>query len=147
MYNWFECRVKYDKTLDTGMIKSVAEPYLIDAFSFTEAEARIIEEVRPYISGEFSVAGITRKKFSETFFSETGDRYYKARLNYITLDEKSGAEKKTNVNFLVQASSVKEALEIVEREMNKTMIEYVIHTVGETQIQGVFFYPENNETE
>jgi len=130
MYNWFECKVRYDKTLDTGMIKTVTEPYLVDAMSFTEAEARIIEEMKPYISGDFTVSDI----------NETGDRYYKAKLYFITLDEKSGAEKKTAVNMLVQASVLKEAVEIVETEMKKTMVDYTFASVNETAIMDVFKY-------
>ena len=140
MYNWFECKVRYDKTLDTGMIKTVTEPYLVDAMSFTEAEARIIEEMQPYMSGEFTVADIKRVKFSDTFFNETGDRYYKAKLYFITLDEKSGAEKKTAVNMLVQATTLKEAVETVEAEMGKTMIDYTLASVNETAIMDVFKY-------
>ncbi len=140
MYNWFECKIKYDKMLETGMQKTVTEPYLVDALSFTEAEARIIEEIKPFISGEFSVSDIKRVKYTESFFNETGDRYYKARLYFITLDEKSGAEKKTAVNMLVQASDLKEAVEIVETEMKKTMIDYAIASVAETAIMDVFPY-------
>ena len=79
MANWFECRVKYDKMLENGMQKKVTEPYLVDALSFTEAEARIIEEVSPFISGEFSVSAVKRANFSELFFDETGDRWYNSR--------------------------------------------------------------------
>jgi chlorite dismutase len=140
MYNWFECKIKYDKMLETGMQKTVTEPYLVDALSFTEAEARIIEEIKPFISGEFSVSDIKRVKYTESFFNETGDRYYKARLYFISLDEKSGAEKKTAVNMLVQASELKEAVEIVETEMKKTMIDYAIASVAETAIMDVFPY-------
>lgn len=140
MYNWFECKIKYDKMFETGMQKSVTEPYLVDALSFTEAEARIIEEIKPFISGEFSVSDIKRVKYSDSFFNETGDRYYKARLHFITLDEKSGAEKKTAVNMLVQASELKEAVEIVETEMKKTMIDYAFASVTETAIMDVFPY-------
>ena len=140
MYNWFECKIKYDKMLETGMQKTVTEPYLVDALSFTEAEARIIEEIKPFISGEFSVSDIKRVKYTESFFNEAGDRYYKARLHFITLDEKSGAEKKTAVNMLVQASDLKEAVEIVETEMKKTMIDYAIASVAETAIMDVFPY-------
>lgn len=140
MYNWFECKIKYDKMLETGMQKTVTEPYLVDALSFTEAEARIIEEIKPFISGEFSVSDIKRVKYSDSFFNETGDRYYKARLHFITLDEKSGAEKKAAVNMLVQASELKEAVEIVETEMKKTMIDYAFASVTETAIMDVFPY-------
>lgn len=140
MYNWFECKVKYDKMLESGIQKSVTEPYLVDALSFTEAEARIIEEMKPFISGEFSVSDIKRVKYAESFFSEKGDRYYKAKLYFITLDEKSGTEKKTAVNMLVQASEVKEAVEIIEAEMKKTMVDYAIASVIETAIMDVFPY-------
>ncbi len=140
MYNWFECKVRYDKTLDTGMIKTVTEPYLVDALSFTEAEARIIKEMTPFISGEFTVSDIKRVKFSDSFFNESGDRYYKAKLYFITLDEKSGSEKKTAVNMLVQASELKEAVEMVETEMAKTMVDYSIAAVTETAIMDVFPY-------
>lgn len=144
MHNWFECKVRYDKTLDTGIIKTVTEPYLVDALSFTEAEARIIKEMTPFISGEFSVADIKRVKFGDTFFNETGDKYYKAKLYFITLDEKSGSEKKTAVNMLVQAMEVKEAVEIVDAEMKKTMIDYTIASVSETAIMDVYRYTSEN---
>ncbi len=144
MHNWFECKVRYDKTLDTGIIKTVTEPYLVDALSFTEAEARIIKEMTPFISGEFSVADIKRVKFGDTFFNETGDKYYKAKLYFITLDEKSGSEKKTAVNMLVQAMEVKEVVEIVETEMKKTMIDYTIASVSETAIMDVYRYTSEN---
>src|SRR5690554_3188397 len=147
MYTWFECKVKYDKMLETGIQKSVTEPYLVDALSFTEAEARIIEEMKPFIAGEFSVSDIKRVKYAESFFNETGDRYYRAKLYFITLDEKSGAEKKTAVNMLVQASALKEAVEIVEAEMKKTMVDYTIAAVNETAIMDVFRYQvEENST-
>ena len=140
MYNWFECKLRYDKMLDTGIQKTVTEPYLVDALSFTEAEARIIEEIKPYISGEFTISDIKRAKFSDTFFNETGDRYFRAKLYYITLDEKSGSEKKTAVNMLVQATILKEAVEIIETEMKKTMIDYSIASVTETALMDVFPY-------
>lgn len=145
MYNWFECKIKYDKMLENGMQKSVTEPYLLDALSFTEAEKRIVEEMKPFISGDFTVSDIRRRKFAETFLNDTGDRYYKARLFFITLDEKSGSEKKTNVNMLVQASSLREAMEIVEAEMKKTLIDYEFHTISETPIMDLFPYKNDGD--
>ena len=139
--------------LDSGVQKTVTEPYLVDALSFTEAEARIIEEMKPFISGEFTVSDIKRVKFSDSFFNETGDRYYKAKLYFITLDEKSGSEKKTAINMLIQASELKEAVEVVETEMKKTMIDYSIAAVTETAIMDVFPYEKptsntvSNDTE
>ena len=96
MHTWFEIKIQYEKTMENGMNKKVTEPYLVDALSFTEAEARIIEEMTPYISGEFTVNDIKRAKYSELFFAEdaSADRWFKCKLTFITLDEKSGAEKR-----------------------------------------------------
>lgn len=140
MYNWFECKVRYEKMLESGIQKMVTEPYLVDALSFTEAEARITQEITPYMSGEFSISDIKRVKYSESFFNETGDRYYKMRLYFITLDEKSGTEKKSATNMLVQASTLKEAVLIVEKEMEKSMIDYTIASATETAIMDVYPY-------
>ncbi|MDR1103497.1 MAG: DUF4494 domain-containing protein [Tannerella sp.] len=146
MNSWFECKVSYEKTTDSGMVKKVKEPYLVDALSFTEAEARIIEELRPYISGEFTVADIKRARLSELFFNPDGDRYYKVKVFFITLDEKSGAEKKTAAQMLAQASTVKEALDVVEAGMKGTMADYVIASVVETALIDIFpFSAETKE--
>ena len=142
MYNWFECKIRYDKMLENGMQRTVTEPYLVDALSFTEAEARIVEEIKPFISGEFGVSNIRRRKFTESFFNETGDRYYEVKVYFLTLDDKSGSEKKTLVRMLVQASSLTEVVEIVETEMKKTMIDYTFAAVAETAIMDVFPYSE-----
>ncbi|MDR0537464.1 MAG: DUF4494 domain-containing protein [Tannerellaceae bacterium] len=140
MYNWFECKVSYEKIIENGMVKKVSEPYLVDALSFTEAEARIIEEIRPYISGEFTVTDIKRARISEIFYDENGDRYYRIKVQFITLDEKSGAEKKTSSMMLVQASSVVEAISILEAGMKTTLADYSIFSITETALMNVFPY-------
>ncbi len=140
MSNWFECKVKYDKIMENGLPKSVSEAYLVDALSFTEAEARIIEEMKSYISGEFTVANIKRVKLADMFFDETGDKWYKAKLNYITLDEKSGAEKKTAAFMLIQAKDFATSLATLTTEMGTTMIDYEVASITETVIMDVFRY-------
>ena len=136
--NWFECKVSYEKIMENGLQKKVTEPYLVDALSFTEAEARIIEEIKPYISGEFTIADIKRARISELFFNDAGDRYYRVKVNFITLDEKSGAEKKTAVQMLVQASDIKEAIATLEEGMKGTMADYAIASISETMIMDIF---------
>ncbi len=138
MHNWFECKVTYDKLLENGTQKRVSEPYLVDALSFTEAEARIIEEVTPFISGDFSVEAVGKARISEMFFNEAGDRFFKFRVYFITLDEKSGAEKRTSVNMMAQACTLKEAIEVLEEGMKSTMADYSIASVRETSIMDVF---------
>lgn len=104
MYNWFEVKATYEKTLENGMQKKVTESYLLDALSFTEAEARAIEELKPYISGEFTIAAVGRKKISELFFNDNGDRFFMAKVAFTTLDEKSGSEKEWKAHWLIGIS-------------------------------------------
>ena len=105
MANWFECKVIYDKMMENGVVKKVNEPYLVDALSFTEAEARIIEERTPFISGEFSVSAVKRTKISEIFRDENADKWYLAKVALITIDEKTAVEKRTVSQILVAGSS------------------------------------------
>lgn len=135
---WFECKVRYDKTQENGSIKRVNEPYLLDALTFTEAEARIIEEIKPYISGEFTVSAVKKTKIAEIFFNETGDRYYLVKVNFLTLDEKTGVEKKSASNILVQASDFKEALDNFNKGMDGTMVDFEIASISETPLMDVF---------
>lgn len=140
MYNWFECKVSFDKIMEDGKQKKVTEAYLVDALSFTEAEARIIEEVAPFISGEFTVKDIKRAKISEIFLNENGDRFYKIKVYFIALDAKSLTEKKTAAQMLAQASNLKEAVAVLEEGMKGTLADYKIASVTETQLMDVFPY-------
>lgn len=145
MANWFECKISYEKTLENGMQKKVTEPYLVDALSFTEAEARIIEELKPFISGEFTITDIKRARLSELFFYDEGDRYFRVKVAFITLDEKSGSEKKTSVMMLVQALDLEQAIKILKKGMEGTMADYEIASISETNIMDIFPYSEDSK--
>ena len=140
--NWFLCKIRYEKTMEDGLQKRVTEQYVVDALSFTEAEARIMEEMASYISGEFEVWEIDRAVFKEVFFSDEdmADKWYKSKLQFITIDEKTDKEKKTNVYYLVQGSSLENARKNIDEVMGGTMIDYVICSVSETVIMDVFEY-------
>ena len=140
--NWFICDIRYEKVVEDGLEKKVKEPYVVDALSFSEAEERIIEEMSSYISGEFDVQEIDRAPFKEIFFSddEMADKWYKAKLQFITIDEKTEKEKKTKVTYLVQAGSFEGARKNIDEVMGGTMIDYRIAGVNETNIMDVFEY-------
>lgn len=142
MQKWFECSLKYDKVMNNGKEKKITELYLVDALSITEAEARLIEEMTPFISGEFQCKGIKEAKYSEIFFSEevTADRYFKCKLLFITLDEKSGKEKTTSTQILVQAVDLRDAVKKLDEGMKGTMADYRIASVSETKIMDVYPY-------
>lgn len=148
MHNWMECKIRYEKVMDNGFNKKVTEPYLVDALSFTEAESRIIEEMTPYITGEFTVVNITPTKYSELFPSDNSadDRWYKCKLIYITLDEKSGAERRQAVNVLVQASDVDTAKKNLDKGMQGTMASYQVESVSETKIMDVYPYADQSSS-
>ena len=138
MAQWFECKIKIDKTTADGVIKTSTENYLVDALSFTEAEARITEEMQPYISGEFKVDSVKRVRVSEMFFDETGDRWYKAKVNFVTLDEKKGVEKRTASYMYVQATEFSKALQNLMEGMKSTMSDFEVASITETTLLDVF---------
>ena len=142
MHTFFEVRVRYEKVMETGTNKQVTEPYLIDALSFTEAEARIIEKMKPFISGEFKVKAVKQANYSELFFSndKNADIWYKAKLAFVTLDEKSGAEKKTYTNILIQALDWRDAVKKLDENMKGTLVDYRIVSISETKIIDVYMY-------
>ena len=137
---WFECKIRYEKKMEDGSQKKVTELYVVDALSFTEAEASIIEEMSSYISGEFEVKDIKKAAYGEIFFSDSpsADRWYKTKLQFITIDDKTEKEKKSNVNYLVHGSTLPGAVKSIDEVMGGTMIDYVIASIAETQIMDVF---------
>lgn len=137
---WFETIVRYYKTMENGGIKKVNEVYVVDAITFGEAEERIAEEMKPYMSGDFEIKNINPAPYSEIFFSDkdTDDKYYRVKLTFITIDEKTEKEKKSKVTFLVQANSLEQARKNTEEVMNGTMIDYEFVSVTETKILDVF---------
>lgn len=147
MNTWFECRIRYEKVMENGMSKKVTEPYLLDALSFTEAEARIIEQMAPYISGEFTVRDIKRASYSEVFYTdeEVADKWYKGRLGFIAVDEKAEKEKITYTNVLVQACDFRDAVKKLDEGMKGSMADYVIILMQETAIMDVYEYEQTED--
>ena len=144
---WFECKIRYEKETEDGLQKKVNENYVVDALSFSEAETRITEEMSSYISGEFEVADIKKAAYKEVFFTDDNiaDKWYKAKLQFITIDEKTEKEKRSSVNYLVQAGSMNGAMKNIDEVMGGTMIDYVISSVAETTLMDVYEYGKKND--
>lgn len=138
--DWFETKIRYEKVQEDGMQKATTELYVVDALSFTEAEESIIEEMSSYISGEFKITDIKPAAYHEIYFSENvnDDKWYKAKLQFITLDEETQKEKKRNVIYLVQSNNFPNAVKNIQEFMGTTMIDYNIASVTETQIMDVY---------
>ena len=182
---WFECKIRYEKVMEDGLQKKVTEQYVVNAMSFTEAEAKFMHVMSQYISGEYEVTDIKKAPYGEVFFmsataaafhnevedlnralqkgdkekadevfhrpleeqTNTDTKWYKAKLQFITIDEKTEKEKRSNVTYLVEACSLRNALDNIDTVMKGTMIDYVQANVGETQIQDVFEFVPKKEAD
>lgn len=142
MTQWFEGSIRYEKMMENGMLKKVTEKYLIDAVSCTEAEARLIQEMTPFISGEFRTVSVKETNYLEIFISEetVSDMWFKCKLSFIIMDEKSGKEKKTSTQVLVQASDFVDAVKRLNDGMKGMMTDYIIDSIADSKIIDVYFY-------
>lgn len=145
---FFEVGVRYDKTMEDGQQKKVTERYTVDALSFTEAEERIAKEMSHYISGEFEIKSEVPASYGEIFLSDNpkADRYYKVKVAFITIDEKTEKEKRSINTYLVQASSVNNALDNTNEVFKDTVLDYVITAINETKIMDFFEHKAETET-
>lgn len=146
---WYQVKARLERVQDNGSQKMVSENYLVQAFSFGMAEDAIRNEIAPFASGEFDIVAVARKNYSEVIEcnlgNEIADKWYKCKLNFITLDERSGKEKKTSSYFLVQSSSALTAHKSVDEFMRDSMSDYEVEQVDETKILEVFKIASKDE--
>lgn len=139
MHNYFETTVKFEKTAEEGNVKTVTEKHIVDALSFTEAEARIIKEMQPFISGEFQVTAIKKIKINELFYAETGDKWFRGKIVFLNIDDK-GNVKKTPATVFVNASDITQAKDTIHEKMKGTLADWELEAISETKIIEVFKY-------
>ena len=143
---WFECKIRYEKMTEDGLPKKVSEVYVVDALSFSEAEERIIEEMSSYISGEIEIVDVKIAPYREIFFADDNlaDQWFKAKLSFITIDERSNKEKRTSMMYLVNAGNISSAINNIDKVMSGTMIDYVTTSISATKIFDVFEYKKKD---
>ena len=143
---WFECKIRYEKTMEDGLPKKVSEVYVVDALSFSEAEERIIEEMSSYISGEIEIVDVKIAPYREVFFADDNlaDQWFKAKLSFSTIDERSNKEKRTSMMYLVNAGNISSAISNIDKVMSGTMIDYVTTSISATKIFDVFEYKKKD---
>ncbi len=147
MNSWFTIKVKYTKQLEDGRLKRVTEPYLVDAVSFTDAEARIYEEVGTNIQGEFLITGISKTDYADIFYYEDADDWYKCKLTYVSVDADSGKEKKVSNNFLVTAATVREAYDRIKESLSDMTVSFEIPSIALSPIVEVMPYNPDLDVE
>ena len=143
---WFECKIRYEKMTEDGLPKKVSEVYVVDALSFSEAEERIIEEMSSYISGEIEIVDVKIAPYREIFFADDNlaDQWFKAKLSFITIDERTDKEKRTSMMYLVNAGNISSAINNIDKVMSGTMIDYVTTSISATKIMDVFEYKKKD---
>ena len=142
---WFECKIRYEKTMEDGLPKKVSEVYVVDALSFSEAEERIMEEMLPYNLVDIEIVDVKIAPYREIFFADDNlaDQWFKAKLSFITIDERTGKEKRTSMMYLVNAGNISSAINNINDVMSGTMIDYVTTSISATKIFDVFEYKKN----
>ena len=140
---WFECKIRYDRLTDEGLSKKVNEQYVVDALSYTEAEKNIIRSTAEIIPEVIEIRAIKEAAYSEIFFSEDdAEKWYKTKISFISINERTGKERRTNILYLVQANDISNAISNVKEIMSKSMSDYTIQSMALTQILDVFEHDE-----
>ena len=143
---WFECKIRYEKIMEDGLPKKINDVYVVDALSFSEAEERIIEEMSSYISGEIEIVDVKIAPYREIFFADDNlaDQWFKAKLSFITIDERTDKEKRTSMMCLVNADNISSAINNIGEVMSGTMIDHVTTSISATKIFDVFEYKKKD---
>ena len=143
---WFECKIRYEKTMEDGLPKKVSEVYVVDALSFSEAEERIMEEMLPYNLVDIEIVDVKIAPYREVFFADDNlaDQWFKAKLSFITIDERTDKEKRTSMMYLVNAGNISSAISNIDKVMSGTMIDYVTTSISATKIFDVFEYKKKD---
>lgn len=142
---WFLCKVKYAKENEQGLLKNVSEQYLVDAVSFTEAEARIYDMLGSTIRGDFQVTNISKSNFVDVFPYDDIDIWHKCKITYVVADADSGKEKKVTQYMLVTAHDVKEAYDRIHESLSNMLVTFRVPDITESPIVEVFPYERDDE--
>lgn len=138
MNNWFTVKVKYTKQMENGTLKRVTEPYLLSTHTFSDAEARIYEELGEIIKGEFDVVSITRTELQDIFDYEDGDIWWKCKVRYESAEHDSEKSKMVTQDFLVLAETAKEAYDRIHESLATLMVDFTVSSIVDSKLVDIF---------
>ena len=133
---WFEVKVRYEQTQEDGTEKMVTETYVYKAADFGEAFDKAVKHMSTYTRGEFGITAMKIAQYGEIVMQDdrTEEKYYRVKVIFITLDEKTNKEKKTACHYLVNADSVEKARKYADTILSDPMVDFVIEAVQEAKI-------------
>ena len=85
MKSYFKCTVRFTETADNGMDKKSSEEYVIDAMTYTEAEAVINDYVKDYNMRDMEI-DIAKYKVEDVIESSF-ENFYKLTYDELMMDE------------------------------------------------------------
>jgi hypothetical protein len=141
---WFKTTIKYQKQEESGKVSNITEHYLVDAMSFTEAEARLYFELGSTIR-DFRLTSISKFNLQDLFHYDDQDTWFKTKVVYVSVDEKSGKEKKVSNIILVSAADVKQAYDRITESLSTMLVPFEITDVNKTSITEILPYIEEDE--
>lgn len=142
MKKYFNCKVSFEKTLENGQPKRISESYIVDALSFTEAEARIVKEIQPYVTGEFEIVSVNRCNIAE-IIRGAGESWYRCKINCLVIDEARGIEKYAPIVLFIQSINFDEAYNKCKDYCNNSLNDLEIENVSLSKIIDIFEYGNN----
>lgn len=132
-HDWYECRIKYRKEMDDGSVKKITETYLVLAECVSKAEKRLLQDMASMIEGDSVVTSVKEAKFKELFRNDE-EKFFQCKISFVSFDEETGAEKKSNQVILVQADDIGSALKNLKAGMKGSMSDFEILSIGVTSI-------------
>jgi hypothetical protein len=139
MPSWYLCKIRYRKEAENSKPVTINESYLVDSVSFTDAEARIYKELESIIR-DFTLVGVNPMRVADVFHFEDSETWFKCKVSYISVDDKSGKEKKIQNLMLVSADDVKQAYERIQESLKNMLVPFDITDVNITNIIEIFPY-------
>ncbi len=147
MRTWFQVKVKYAKENEEGLLKQISEQYLVDAVSFTEAEAVIYDRLGDQIRGDFQVTHMSKSPIVDVFHYMDADVWFKGKIKYLIADVDSGKEKIVTQFMLVTAKDVSQAHERIQESLSNMLVSFQVPDVVASPIVEVFPYEKTDYAE
>jgi hypothetical protein len=145
MHNWFLAKVKCIREDDKGSLRKFTDQYMVDALSFTEAEAKVHNLVKDQVRGEFEVSGLTKSNVTDVFQYSEDEYWYKSKVTYLVQDADSGKDKLYNLYMMVSATDLKNAYERLDDNLQGMINNPRIVQIQETSVMGVIWNESKEE--
>lgn len=139
MENYFECKVRYERRAEDGDLKRVRGTWLVEASSFTEAEGRALEGLRPYTAGDLRILSIKRAACREVYGQPgaEGAQWFRCKVELMAVNEKTGKVKKTPNQVMVEAEDMRGAMARIETLMKGTVEDWRVAALACVELDGV----------